>query len=173
MYDARHEERRPTLDNVETRGSARGLEGAPPEVIFVQARAAHALLMKPDVRIAAVRLDDKPPGARGKQSRYGSSERVQVVHVVQDVDAKDEAGCKRLRGRHDVALLEADVRTRVGGVRVGDHRLVEIDAGEPDVGSPPGYRSQDVAAPAAEFEHLSTTREPRDLARNERDPPSV
>ena len=100
-------------------------------MVLIEPGATHALLVAPDMGIAAVRLDDCPPADPAEESGDARDERSETVDVVQDVDTEDDTRV----GVHavcDVALAEAQVLkrpARPGHARVRPRELGQNVAG--------------------------------------------
>ena len=77
------------------------------EVSLVETGATHALLVEPDVRVAAVRLDGDPRPARLEHASDADHEAVEVVDVVEHVDAEHDCSPSIERRLAEVDALEA------------------------------------------------------------------
>ena len=137
---------------------------------LVETGAAHALLVKPDVRVAAVRLDRRPQAVGEECFRDVCDECVEAMDVVEDVDRDHDPWPNAGVLFGEIQEAELHVRGRMPRLRVFDHPGVDVDAEEPKLRMRGGDRGEHVPRPAAELEYeITRTGSRRDVAGDERD----
>jgi hypothetical protein len=146
------DERGPPARKREARVRESADERAEAEMVLGEPAPLHPLLGQEHVRMKAVRLDPDP-GRPGHQHRaHVRQKRVELVDVVDEVNAARDLSLDRQRVPLEIDDLEGDIRGRVCRPRVLDHCLahVEADAGEPRLTF--GKRGDERPGPTAELD---------------------
>ena len=124
---------RPT-DDAKAASTHLRFESATCEMVLVEAVAAHALLVEPDVRHCGCRARSPTTSRPGREARprrsthrrrSGTWWRTSMPNIIR--------ACTSSLPLRDVALLEAHVGRRVDSPCVGDHGTVDVEPEEADL----------------------------------------